>query len=291
MTTFALILVLISAILHALRNFFTKKGSDSQIFIWLYVIFSLLFFAPLFVYSFKVSDFSWDKLYLIILTGGVHSIYWLLLGLGYERGDLSLVYPISRSAPLFIMIFSMLVFKESFSIRGIAGIIIVTGGLYTLQLRGLSLKDVVTSMQLIVKTKVVHIALIIALAVSAYSIIDDMGVSFFNPVVFIFLFEAVAFILYTPFILLRKTKLNIIKEWTLNKKSIIFAGISGIVGYFLVLLAFRIAKVSYVVGFRELSIVFGVLLGNKILGEKYGKIRFLGSSMIFAGAFLIGIAK
>lgn len=43
-------LVLLYAIMHALKNFLTKKSNDKQIFIWWYEIFAMIFFLPLFVY-------------------------------------------------------------------------------------------------------------------------------------------------------------------------------------------------------------------------------------------------
>jgi hypothetical protein len=50
MSALAIALVLISALFHALRSLFTKESSDKQIFLWLYSIFALLFFSPLFFY-------------------------------------------------------------------------------------------------------------------------------------------------------------------------------------------------------------------------------------------------
>ena len=51
----------------------------------------------------------------------------------------------------------------------------------------------------------------------------------------------------------------------------------------------RTVQVSYVVALRQLSVVFGVLMGCLILGESYGRIRLTGSVLIFLGTFLISI--
>ena len=82
----------------------------------------------------------------------------------------------------------------------------------------------------------------------------------------------------------------IINEWISNKKDIIISGIFGISGYVLVLVAFTIDKVSYIVGLRQLSIVFAVLLGGHVLKEKHKRIRLAAACLIFIGAFLIIIA-
>jgi len=54
MSALAIALVLISALFHALRSLFTKESGDKQIFLWLYSIFALLFYSPLFFSFFTV---------------------------------------------------------------------------------------------------------------------------------------------------------------------------------------------------------------------------------------------
>ena len=50
-------------------------------------------------------------------------------------------------------------------------------------------------------------------------------------------------------------------------------------------------RVSYIVGLRQLSIVFAVILGGQILGEKHQLIRFFAAVIIFTGTFLIALAE
>ena len=47
----AILLVLLSAAMHALRNFFNKKALDKQAFVWWYEVFGLIFFTPLFLFT------------------------------------------------------------------------------------------------------------------------------------------------------------------------------------------------------------------------------------------------
>jgi drug/metabolite transporter (DMT)-like permease len=57
-----------------------------------------------------------------------------------------------------------------------------------------------------------------------------------------------------------------------------------------VLYALKISKVSYLGAVRNVSIVFGVLLGGFFLKEGYGKIRLIASLFIFGGIFLISLS-
>ena len=58
----------------------------------------------------------------------------------------------------------------------------------------------------------------------------------------------------------------------------------------LVLLAVRIAPVSYVAPARELSIVFGTVLGVTVLGERHAPTRIAGAGLILAGVIVLGLA-
>ena len=96
---------------------------------------------------------------------------------------------------------------------------------------------------------------------------------------------------YTPYIVLTKNFTKIKKEWNSGAVRIIMSGIIGIVGYALILVAFTIERVSYIVSLRQTSIVFAVLMGSHLLKVKHRAIRLAGALIIFAGGFLISLAK
>jgi len=52
--------------------------------------------------------------------------------------------------------------------------------------------------------------------------------------------------------------------------------------------AMRLAQASYILAVRQLSVVLGVALGVRMLGEKHGKIRLLSSILIFTGIVVLG---
>ena len=60
--------------------------------------------------------------------------------------------------------------------------------------------------------------------------------------------------------------------------------------YSLIVFVMKFEKISYIMSMRQLSIVFGVILGNMVLKERYGLVRFIASCLIFLGIFCIGIA-
>ena len=59
-------------------------------------------------------------------------------------------------------------------------------------------------------------------------------------------------------------------------------------GYLMVLYAMSLAQVSYILSLRQISVVFGALLGVVFLNEKYSRVRLIGSIIIFIGVYILG---
>ena len=60
--------------------------------------------------------------------------------------------------------------------------------------------------------------------------------------------------------------------------------------YGFVMVAYQFANVSYVVGFRQLSVVLGVGLGALVLKERITQGRAVGTAIIAIGLVLIALA-
>ena len=60
-------------------------------------------------------------------------------------------------------------------------------------------------------------------------------------------------------------------------------------GYLLVLSTMTLAPVSYILALRQVSVVLGALLGVALLRESYGRERLIGSAVIFAGVYILGV--
>ena len=61
--------------------------------------------------------------------------------------------------------------------------------------------------------------------------------------------------------------------------------------YMLVLLALCAGTSSYVIGVRQLSIVWGVLLGHRLLGEPLEAPRRVGVGLLVAGCVLVALSR
>ena len=292
MNILVIALVILSALFHAFRNLFTKQSFDKQIFLWWYEIFGMLYYLPFFVYFLFIKGFPDLNAYKWCAASGfIHFIYWIFLTKAYDRGDISQVYPIIRSSPALVLLFAVLILDERVSSQGFLGVLLVTFGVYIINLRKLMWQELLASIRSITNYRAIQYAFFALCSVTAYSIVDKISVSYIHPVLFTFFHILFGMIFYTVYIAHTKNR-NLIKiEWSSNRKGILISGFLNVFGYSLILITFTIERVSYIVGLRQLSIVFVVLLGSFILKEKYQMIRLIGSMIIFTGVILISIAK
>ena len=292
MSTVALGLVLLSALFHALRSLFTKESGDKQIFLWLYSLFALLFFAPLFFYFLyrvginKPIAYAWCA-----GSGFIHFLYWLFLTSAYKEGDLSHVYPIMRSSPALVLVNDILFLGEQDSFQGVSGILLVAAGVYIINLKQISGDELLAPVKSLARDRSTQFAFLTLISVACYSVADKMAVEYIHPILFAFFHLFFGMCYYTPYIVFTKTAVERKKEWHSGPGRIILSGVIGIVGYALILVAFTIERVSYIVSLRQISIVFAVLMGGHFLKEKHRGIRLTGALIIFVGGVLISLAE
>lgn len=292
MSALAISLVLLSALFHALRSLFTKESGDKQVFLWLYSIIALLFFFPLFIYFiFSVGITNPAAYAWCAGSGFIHSLYWIFLTQSYKEGDLSHVYPIMRSSPALVLVIAVLFLGEQVSVQGAAGILLVAVGVYIINMKHISGEELLAPVKSIANDRSTRFAFLTLIAVAFYSIVDKMAVDYIHPILFAFLHLFCGMCYYTPYILFVKKADIIRKEWHTGLVRIIMSGVIGITGYSLILIAFTIERVSYIVGLRQTSIVFAVLMGSHLLKEKHKGIRLAGALIIFSGGFLISLAR
>jgi uncharacterized membrane protein len=84
----------------------------------------------------------------------------------------------------------------------------------------------------------------------------------------------------------RSTVATVFRE---QRRAVMAIGILSPGAYILVLAALTIAPVSYVAPAREISILFGALLGLRLLGESDARRRLVGATAIVGGVFALAL--
>lgn len=287
MTGVALVLVLVSAFLHACWNYLAKTSLKKIVFIWWFLLLSAIAYFPMFLYFRPEAGLSRTGWLFVLATGFLHFLYFYFLGMAYERGDLSLVYPVSRgAAPMLVPVAAALFLGETVSPIGGTGIFLVVAGLYVIHLKGFSGRNFGEPLRALRNPGSVWAALT-GIAIAGYSLVDKAGVAWVHPPVYIYLMGVLTWLLLTPFVLARHRS-HILPEWRTNGRAIVLVALLVMASYLLILFAMQTANIGYIIAAREISIVFSVLFGLYRLGEKHGLQKLTGAILITTGVVCIG---
>ena len=282
MPILAILLLLISAILHTSWNLLIKQSEDKYIVTWWMVTIGGIFAILALLFTGLPPRTMWI---FALISVCVEATYFITLSYAYHDNDFSLVYPIARgTAPAFLALWSFLFLHEKLTAGGMVGLGMIIGGLIIIGVNTLMQSHVTH-----VHFKGVAVALVIALLISIYSIIDGTAVKNGYALPYVMSMFALVPLPIAPFIF-REYKWIRIKQALLNQPiRVPLAGILGVLAYLMAVFSFSIAPVSYAGAVREVSVVFGALTGWWFLKERMGGVRVVGAIVIFAGILVIAM--
>ncbi|MEE2775962.1 MAG: EamA family transporter [Acidobacteriota bacterium] len=288
----ALLLVLLSALLHASWNTATKDSTNPAAFLFLIGGWTTLVLAPMLLLV-PWAAFGLELWALVLATSVTHGVYSWALTRAYEVGDLTLVYPISRSTPAFVPFVAVPLLGERLSAIGVAGIAVVVVGVWMVQTGGRLRGDAWRAPGL-------TFAYLTLASTVAYSLVDKRamevldGAAWEGPlsrsVVFYYLLAAT----HLPFFWLlargRLTSSELRATARGRSKLLLGSAAAALVSYSLILEALRTAPVSYVVAARQSSVVFVVVMAMMWLRERPTGARLVGILLTVAGVATIAFA-
>jgi drug/metabolite transporter (DMT)-like permease len=288
LTTYALLLILGAALLHASWNFLLKRSGGGASFVWLCSLITTLIYAPLAIGILWYQPISLSNLQLTFMFGTavLHTIYFLLLARGYRYGDLSLVYPLARgSGPLLTILIAVLLLHErptTFAIIG-AGMLALGVLLLTFDPR----KSINFSATLSKSGIAIGYALLTGATIASYTVWDKYAVAtlLIPPIVLDWSSNLGRTLMMSPFILHDLSGAK--KVWRDYRKEVIAVAVFGPMSYVLALTAMVFTPVSYVAPAREISILFAALMGTHLLKEKQGKRRLIAAAIMVSGLVIL----
>ena len=287
-TIFAL--TLISGILNATWNFFSKKKSGDYSVMVTGLALSHLTILPVTLVLMAIYGLDIHAVPAILLSGFFAGLNTLLLVFMYESSDISMAYPVTRgTGVMFIAILSSIFLGEQVSHMAIVGISLVLLGVFLFALtRGRKLSDIWESI------KRQKIAFFTGLSMVGYNLVDRVAVQSINPLFLYNLRGMVAISFAIGFLMLKRgyTFSHMRDTFRCEWKYSCIIGYGGFIGYAIILLIYYLfaeAKASYVTPIRETSIVIGAILGFLFLKEKATLNKIAGILSIVLGVILIKI--
>ena len=281
----AVALVVCAAVLHAIWNALAKRAENQFAFLWSSVSLAALLLLPLGFSRLPEEPSPSAGLPFVAASIGIHAVYFWALSRSYRYGDFSRVYPMARGLGVALVpLFALPLFGERLSWLGSLGI-----GLVVVGIAGLSRNPAaVRSTRGGLGAGTVW-AIVTGLTIASYSLVDKAGVARLHPMPYIALMGVGLSVVLSPIVLADRAAL--VHEWRQRWRTILVASAMNLTSYLLVLFAFRLSKVGYVVASRELSILFSAFIGSLWLGEGRLGPRLAGASVVLAGVICVALAR
>jgi drug/metabolite transporter (DMT)-like permease len=297
MTLEVMLVVLGSALLHALWNALVRSASDKfSSTVWI-VCGAAVWALPLLTATPLPASESWPYLLASVL---IHGVYFTLVALAYRGTELGVAYPLMRgSAPALTAVLGVLLLGETLNMSAITGVALVCAGVLSMGVaawRNGSSSNGLQSPS--VQGFTIMVALLNAVVIASYTLVDGAGVRIAgNPWSYtLYLFIGTA-LLMGLMALARgrwqaKALNNTVQRMSRREGLRLAAwGGAGTLGaYGLVLWAFAQAPVALVAALRETSIVFALLLGAVFLKERLTRPKLIAVALIAAGAVCLKLA-
>ena len=275
MSLWVMLAVLGAAFLHALWNSLLKVGTSRM---GAMVILSIGEIPIGLAVVLARPALEWAVAPWVIAAGCAHFFYKLFLTYAYERGDLSRVYPIARgSAPLMVGLVSPFFLPDVITPVEFAGIAVLGAGIL------LMAQGVFASGE---NRRLIPYALGSACATATYTLIDGQGARVSGDAVayiaWVFvvdgLFFAGGMLAWKGAAVLPRQA----KAWGVG----MIAAAASYGDYAVSVWAMTIAPIAVVAALRETSILFAVLIGWLVFGERMTRGKALAALVIVGGVML-----
>ena len=290
MDSTALALVMSAAQIHAGWNLAAKRvPGGSALFVWCYYTVGAVVFVPVLATLLLTRSYEPRPAWLVAILGNavLHIAYGVVLQRGYTIGDLSVVYPLARgTGPLLSGAFAVLVQHERPGpLALLGGLLIVVGVLVIGFGRPASAAGEDPSRRRLG----IAFGVLTGAVIAGYTLWDAHSVTALAvpPVIYFGAATLLQSTLMLPMAL--RFRPRVARIWHDHKVEAIIIGIASPVAYLLVLFALQRAPVSLVAPAREVSIVFGALIGWLVLSEPNPARRLAGAVVVLAGIAAIAV--
>lgn len=272
-------LVMLSALGHAFWNFCSKKSNGGARFVYLVAFWSMILWSPLaaFVVYQRFGQFTLESVLALGVTAAIHLAYFLFLQQAYRKGDLSLVYPLSRGlGPALTVAAAMPLLGEYPSVNQFCGVLCILLGAASLGLSGRSH----------VNPAAIVLACITAAFVAAYTLWDKYAVVTvgISPILIDWCNH--------PFRSLCLHRFNHPDQVAANPvklRYVIAVAVFSPASYITFLFAISLSKSVLLAPLRELSIVIGAVMGGVLLGERFSRQKLWAIATITIGVVLVAL--
>ena len=305
MSPTAIALILVAALAHATWNLLSKQASAAGAvsFIWLVSAAATGGYAPVIAIAVIIGQprLTGPCWLFMAGTGLLQAGYFLFLQNGYRLGDLSFVYPVGRgTGALLAALAGVVILGERPGPVAVAGIGCVVAGIIVIALPGAggdagddAAPGAAAGGERARKgpslAGATAFALLTGAFIASYTLWDKYAVATLRtpPLLQGYAAFPIMALLFAP--LARRAGDRTALVWRAYRPQVIGAAVLAPLAYILVLIALSFTAVSAVAPAREVSVLFGVLLGRRLLGEGGLPRRLTAAAAIVAGIVALAV--
>ncbi|MEA3483345.1 EamA family transporter [Vibrio diabolicus] len=297
MDLLAIALVVLSAVMHAGWNILGKSNAGSGLaFTMAASLSACLLLTPYLIwYLFNIGWATLPNVFwgMLFISGLSQIVYLVGLIVAYKHSDVGVIYPIARALPVMMVGALTVALGYELNAQQWLGFLLITLGCVLVP---------VTSFRQITLGEYLNVgvfwALIAALGTTGYSVVDKQALNLLTQQTSTILNDHYSATFYlgvqfwvmgVPVLLwciVSGSQQELQTAWMI-RKSASMAGIMMASTYGLVLFAMTMTdNVSLVVALRQISIVFGLLMGVWLLAEKWYFTRGVGVLLILSGIIM-----
>jgi len=276
---FVFFAVLGAALMHAAWNAIVKVGLDRFSSILLMSIAQGGIAACLLpLFPLPLAD-AWPW---VVGSALLHIGYKLFLIRAYEHGDLSQVYPLARgTAPLIVALAGVAFLDEPMRGGKWAAVLAIALGVILMSRNGGGLERL--------SRKALGYALGTACFTAAYTLVDGVGARIAATAsgytLWMFSLDACGMTAVAAATRGAGALRRLAPAW----RSGVTAGALSLGAYWIAIWAFTLAPLALVAALRETSVMFAMLIGVFLLGERANGWRWLSVGLILAGVVLMRV--
>ncbi len=289
MDPFIVTLVLSSTFMHAGWNLIAQRErSEADFFYKMLTVVALAGFIPGMASEFLVPLLPMKAWLCVIGSGIFCGMYFYFLARSYGSSDFTTVYPLARALPVLVVGIGDVLRGRYPTVIGWGGMLLICLGCFLAPLNSFGEFSIRSYLN-----RRIFWMLLTALGTVGYTILDKIAAEIIPPgpvnacrygyLFFLFSFLSYLF-LYKYFRQDKEAPVSI--AW----QGPVLAGCLCFVAYCLVLWAFQTGQhASYIIAFRQFSIVIGIAIAFKIYNETVSFVRISAIALITTGLVLIGI--
>lgn len=274
-----------SVLMHVTWNLMARHQPRDTEPLWWVLLAHTVLLAPWGLFC-LITEAQWNAqlLLLLFVSAFANVVYFFALARAYSHAPVALVYPLVRSSPLLIAVWSWLLFAEQLGPLAWLGIALNVAGLLLLASSGKASQE----------GRAIPWTLLAMLATSVYSLSDKAATgqvpSFGAVVGFISVGYFASWVMLT--LRLRRTHGRWIPPQRIGSGAMIVGGLCIGTAYALVIHAMRVLPAAEVVAYTNAGIVIATLASIVVFRERMNwRVRCAGVVLICVGLGSLALGR